>query len=1228
MTPAEFISKYQGVFADNEFQRITEETYRDFSVDIANTFSAASGAPGDETGRLRLFTGTADTPQACVRDCFYLVDGRRIVRAKQDFNGSVAPQGNTAYWQVVLEVPAAVLVLDAPGTSTVATMSQRIISTMIAAVAYEPISAGQFGPHPDLPTRRSFEQYVLAQQRPVLTAPVAPTNVQVDDAHDLMSVQVVPGYDAYAQYQAFYPGSKGRVPLNSDIAYQVDNRIFLKFAGAAAVGEVGIGVAGSGNRPEGAFATNDKVFTGTVVATPAGDTVAPNIELTVPAAGATLTLNTQVPLTVVATDNVSVTSVTFTNGATGEVLGQGAKNGNTYTLPYTPTTAGPFTLKATASDAAGNTQSATVNVTVQAATTTPVATKANAPRFGVINDVDNVVSLNSDYAYDQTRWGVEGQGAQTLGSNSICSPGNISGRLYAYVIADAATNRLQSDTVYSEPFSVAANPNTKPTATISIVGGVSSYNVGQVATLQLDGFDSDTADSVVKLELLDNGVKISGAEISGSSGMIQTPALTVGTHNYTARATDSKGATGISLAVVVTASAPASQVGVSVAPVSSNFSQNSLDESYSGYTRRSPMATLTTEVEGTTTLVVKQFGNSIGSNGGTTVYIDGNYAAHLSNAAAGVQDFPITLPSVAKHVVKYVEGGQSRPYESGDVQVESSIQLITPGAGGTITIVAPTKTADSYYVIPDSIGNGAGGSMTSRTGWVPQFRVLTGQDVIIDGYGFSGYKRFEQQAQRDALLQRCILTWQGRGGQKNVMIDLGTNDYNIGGGYQSAEATAAIEAALLETFHNYDASIKLFVKSPITRLDTGANSNFNQPLSTYSSAILGQASTHQYATFVDGSEWVLLSDISQQDRVHPIDSGQTKIANRWYGVVTGQAGTTPTVPPVTAYAPAGLWEQDSQYVTIIGSDFSKNTENLYSAGSGITFATGTKFRIAFHGIQLKFYTPLYTGLGRARITIDGVLDGTFSQATNGIANSAERYATNIYPDGDHIAIFDFDPANIGTGVLYYDAVLVIGASSTPTQPTNGVVFSDAYDASSWLTFGPATQSVSGGNLSITPTGGQSGIILSGRATSGTFSIQGRRFVVPIQQLLTADTANDMSIAIQSNTAYSDGYSQIRMVVENGRFAFEDANGIIESQVGYYNMTDMRFISIREKDGSYYGETSPDGNTWTLLSKTTGSGALAFNPLAVHLVVYAGTVATPTTGSPGTGIFGPAYLLTV
>ncbi|WP_045689413.1 PKD domain-containing protein [Hymenobacter sp. AT01-02] len=96
------------------------------------------------------------------------------------------------------------------------------------------------------------------------------------------------------------------------------------------------------------------------------DTQAPNLTFTVPASGAVVPVGSQLTLTVTASDNVGVTGLRFLNGATGALLGQGSKNGNTYTFPYTASTAGPLSLVAEAVDAVGNSQTATVNITVQA----------------------------------------------------------------------------------------------------------------------------------------------------------------------------------------------------------------------------------------------------------------------------------------------------------------------------------------------------------------------------------------------------------------------------------------------------------------------------------------------------------------------------------------------------------------------------------------------------------------------------------------------------------------------------------------------------------------------------------------------------------------------------------------------------------------------------------------------------------------------------------------------
>jgi hypothetical protein len=94
---------------------------------------------------------------------------------------------------------------------------------------------------------------------------------------------------------------------------------------------------------------------------------APVVIFTAPASGVTVAVNTGLTLTANATDDKAVTSVVFVNGATGTVLGTGSKNGNTYTLPYVVTTAGPLAIVANAYDGEGLIGTATVNITVQAA---------------------------------------------------------------------------------------------------------------------------------------------------------------------------------------------------------------------------------------------------------------------------------------------------------------------------------------------------------------------------------------------------------------------------------------------------------------------------------------------------------------------------------------------------------------------------------------------------------------------------------------------------------------------------------------------------------------------------------------------------------------------------------------------------------------------------------------------------------------------------------------------
>jgi hypothetical protein len=203
-----------------------------------------------------------------------------------------------------------------------------------------------------------------------------------------------------------------------------------------------------------------------------------------------------------------------------------------------------------------STASFTVGVATPTPTTptTPAATKATKPRFGSINDEANTVVCNSDYATTEVLWGVENEeGTQQLASNSICSPGNVVGRLFAYVVADASANRLQSDVAYSGAFSLNATANNAPTVVLTSPQAGQSLVVGDPVVLDAVPADADGSQDVKRIDHLDNGVKF--AETTGFPHTVQRN-LTLGSHSFTARVYDMVGASALSNAITVTATAP------------------------------------------------------------------------------------------------------------------------------------------------------------------------------------------------------------------------------------------------------------------------------------------------------------------------------------------------------------------------------------------------------------------------------------------------------------------------------------------------------------------------------------------------------------------------------------------------------------------------------------------------------------------------------------------------
>ncbi|TPG71998.1 SGNH/GDSL hydrolase family protein [Hymenobacter nivis] len=554
MLPEEFSSKYQAVFADNEFQNITEATFRAFAEDIRATFAPA-GAQGtlDEAGRLRLFRGTSDVPQPVTQDCFYLVDKRRIVRAKSSFNASVAPTGNTAYWEVVLEVPAAVQVLDTTGTSTVATMSQRVLSEMLAAVGYTPIALNEFGIHPALPTRRSFEEFMMRKVMGLGTtvAPGAPANGFVNDEANTFSFDVVPGYETLEEYEATgFPLLTGFQPLTSQNAYLLAKRIYIRgLAGTIEIGAVAVRVAESGSRPAGGVLRSTERFTGPAVVANA----APDVTISSPAPGVLVTAGATLALVAVATDDKAVQSLQWLN-AVGGVIALGVKNGNQYSASMTvPSTAGGFPITAKAIDAEGLFTTAEVTVTIQAATTTPDPTiTPDAP--DVAFDVTSRILSASHPSYGTADLEYRHGGTGTVLAYAAIGvdSGAHAASEWQYRVK-AATGRTASIWAGS-PSIAAVAVNQLPVAN---AGSDTTVQLPtNAAQLQGSGSDPDPGDTITYSWSQSSGPN----SATFSSKTVATPTvsgLIAGAYTFHLITTDNHGAVSLDDAVLVTVNAAA-----------------------------------------------------------------------------------------------------------------------------------------------------------------------------------------------------------------------------------------------------------------------------------------------------------------------------------------------------------------------------------------------------------------------------------------------------------------------------------------------------------------------------------------------------------------------------------------------------------------------------------------------------------------------------------------------
>jgi Big-like domain-containing protein/exo-rhamnogalacturonan lyase-like protein len=294
------------------------------------------------------------------------------------------------------------------------------------------------------------------------------------------------------------------------------------------------------------------------------DTAPPTVAMSAPANAATVSGTVAVSAT--ASDNVGVVGVQFLlDGAN-----LGAEDTATpYTVSWNSTTAanGSHTLSARARDAAGNTTTASVTVTVSNADATPPTVSITAPANGstVLGTLtvsataaDNVGVVGVQFQLDGVNLGAEDTTSPYSTSWNTATATNASHTLSA-IARDAAGNKTTATV------SVTVNnpvPDTTP-PTASITSPAAAATVA--GTISITATASDNV-GVVGVQFQLDGTNL-GAEDTASpySASWNTTTATNGAHTLSAIARDAAGnKTTATVSVTVSNIAPTTAMGVGV----------------------------------------------------------------------------------------------------------------------------------------------------------------------------------------------------------------------------------------------------------------------------------------------------------------------------------------------------------------------------------------------------------------------------------------------------------------------------------------------------------------------------------------------------------------------------------------------------------------------------------------------------------------------------------------
>jgi len=408
------------------------------------------------------------------------------------------------------------------------------------------------------------------------------------------------------------------------------------------------------------------------------DVAAAITSVTVTAPAANTTIITGKPRNLVASTVVTgatVSSVQFYNGAS--LLGAGTASGSTYTLAWTPATAGAASITARATDSTGATKtSAAVPLTVVAPIVPTVSVTAPAANASVYQNA--ALSLSASAAAKTPTATLAS--VQFYNGTTLLGTGTLSGTSYnlswtpttpgAYSLTAKAT-----DSFGTVATSAAVPVTVLPLPTVSTTAPAANTTIitGKARSLTATATTTAAGKTIASVQFYNGATLLGAGTASGSSYTLAWTPSAAGTASITAKATDSGGGAKTSAAVPLTVVAPiAPTVSVTAPAANASVYQNAALSLSASAAAKTPTATLASV----------QFYN------GTTLLGTGT----LSGTSYNLSWTP-TTPAAYSITAKATDS-------FGTVATSTAVPLTVKANLTTPVISAPANNASIYLAAP------------------------------------------------------------------------------------------------------------------------------------------------------------------------------------------------------------------------------------------------------------------------------------------------------------------------------------------------------------------------------------------------------------------------------------------------------------------------------------------------------------------------------------------------